>query len=111
MSKRKALVILSALLALLVLPGLVMAQEGAQEDGDAAAIQIASSEISAAFAMAIASSICGIAQGRAVIAACEGMARNPSAGGQIRGTLIIGLVLIESLAIYTLLISLIILVG
>jgi F-type H+-transporting ATPase subunit c len=35
------------------------------------------------------------------------MARNPSAGGQIRGSLLIGLVLIESLAIYTLLIGLV----
>jgi F-type H+-transporting ATPase subunit c len=48
-----------------------------------------------------------LAQGRAVSAACEAIARNPSAGGQIRGALIIGLVLIESLAIYSLLIGLV----
>ena len=34
-------------------------------------------------------------------------ARNPSAAGEIRGVLILGLVLIESLSIYVLLISLI----
>lgn len=62
--------------------------------------------IAAAFAMSIASSICGLAQGRSVIAACEGIARNPGAAGDIRGSLIIGLVLIESLAIYTLLVAL-----
>ena len=40
-------------------------------------------------------------------AAVEGIARNPSAAGDIRGLLILGLVLIESLVIYVLLISLI----
>jgi len=54
--------------------------------------------------MAIASGICGLAQGKAVAAAVEGMARNPSASGAIRLSLIIGLALIESLALYTLLI-------
>ena len=41
-------------------------------------------------------------------AACDGIARNPSAAGQIRFALIFGLVLIESLVIYVLLISLVI---
>ena len=40
-------------------------------------------------------------------AAAEAIARNPSAAGDIRGALILGLVLIESLVIYVLLISLI----
>lgn len=106
MSKRIAVVTLTALFALILLPGLAMAQDAdsATNESDVTVWKY----ISAAFGMAIASSICGMAQGRSVIAACEGMARNPSAGGQIRGTLIIGLVLIESLAIYTLLITLII---
>ncbi|HCC69236.1 MAG TPA: ATP synthase F0 subunit C, partial [Nitrospiraceae bacterium] len=41
--------------------------------------------------------------------ACEGIARNPGASGKIMTTLIIGLALIESLAIYTLVVVLIIL--
>ena len=40
-------------------------------------------------------------------AAAEAIARNPGAAGDIRGSLLLGLVLIESLAIYVLLISLI----
>ena len=60
--------------------------------------------ISAGFAMAIASSICGLAQGRAISAACEGLARNPGAAPAIRFALLLGLALIESLAIYTLVI-------
>ena len=60
--------------------------------------------ITSGFAMAMASSICALAQGRAISAACEGMARNPGAAPAIRFALLLGLVLIESLALYTLLI-------
>ena len=58
--------------------------------------------ISAGFAMAFASGICGLAQGKAISAACEGLARNPGAAPAIRFALLLGLALIESLAIYTL---------
>ena len=60
--------------------------------------------ISAGFSMAIASGLCGLAQGKAVAGAAEAMARNPSAAGAIRFALLLGLVLIESLALYTLVI-------
>ena len=60
--------------------------------------------ISAGFSMAIASGLCGLAQGNAVGKATEAMARNPGAAGAIRGALLLGLVLIESLALYTLVI-------
>jgi len=60
--------------------------------------------ITSGFAMAIASSGCGIAQGRAISAACEGLARNPGAAPAIRFALLLGLALIESLALYTLVI-------
>ena len=55
-----------------------------------------------AFAMAIASGLCGLGQGKAVAAAAEGIARNPGAGGAIRVVLILGLAFIESLALFTL---------
>jgi F-type H+-transporting ATPase subunit c len=58
--------------------------------------------ITSGFSMAIASAACGLAQAKAVAASAEGMARNPSAAGAIRFALIFGLVLIESLALYTL---------
>jgi F-type H+-transporting ATPase subunit c len=63
--------------------------------------------ITSGFSMAIASALCGLAQSRAVAAACEGMARNPGSAASIRFALILGLVLIESLALYTLVIILI----
>lgn len=65
------------------------------------------SVITGGFALAIAAAFGALAQGRGVSAAAEGIARNPSAAGEIRGALILGLVLIESLVIYVLLISLI----
>jgi len=48
-----------------------------------------------------------IAQGKSIVAALEGIARQPQSAGEIRTTMIIGLALIESLAIYCLVISLI----
>lgn len=58
--------------------------------------------ITAGFAMAIASAVCGMAQAKATAAAAEGLARNPAAAPAIRFALLLGLVLIESLALYTL---------
>jgi F-type H+-transporting ATPase subunit c len=63
--------------------------------------------ITGGFALAIAASFGALAQARGLSAATEGIARNPSAAAEIRGSLILGLVLIESLVIYVLLISLI----
>jgi len=56
-------------------------------------------------AMGIASGLCGLGQGKAVASASEAMARNPGAQAGIRFALILGLVLIESLALYTLVIT------
>ena len=63
--------------------------------------------ITAGFALAIAAAFGAMSQAKGLSAAVEGIARNPSAAGEIRGNLILGLVLIESLVIYVLLISLI----
>ncbi|MBV8892691.1 MAG: ATPase [Acidobacteria bacterium] len=60
--------------------------------------------ITSGFAMAIASAVCGLAQARATAAAAEGLARNPAARPGIQLALILGLALIESLALYTLVI-------
>jgi len=72
---------------------------------DAAAAGVRS-PITNAFAMAIASGLCGLAQAKAVASSAEGMARNPGAAAAIRFALLLGLVLIESLALYTLVVIL-----
>lgn len=84
------------LLALLLVASPVFAQ-----DGGGATNWVA---ITSGFSMAIASGLCALGQGKAIAGAAEGMARNPAAAGAIRGALILGLVLIESLALYVLVI-------
>ena len=61
----------------------------------------------AGFGMAIAAFGCGIGMGLGIKSAVEGIARNPEASGKVTVTLLIGLALIESVAIYTLVIALI----
>jgi F-type H+-transporting ATPase subunit c len=63
--------------------------------------------IAAGFPLGLAAGLGAIGQAMSVAKATEALARNPSAAGEIRGVLILGLVLIESLVIYVLLISLI----
>jgi F-type H+-transporting ATPase subunit c len=64
--------------------------------------------LAAAFVLGIAAAAGAIGQSRAIVAACEGIARNPGAAGAIRLAMIIGLALIESLVIYALVIAFII---
>jgi F-type H+-transporting ATPase subunit c len=85
----------------LLLPNLALAQEAAQATGAGASW----GHLSAALVLAIGAAAGATAQGRTAVAACDGMARNPGAAGQIRGIAFLGLVLIESLVIYTLVIA------
>jgi len=82
------------------------AQEAAEAAGGGSTVA-QWSIITAGFALAIAAAFGALGQSRGLAAAVEGIARNPSAAGEIRGNLILGLVLIESLVIYVLLIALI----
>ena len=82
----------------------------AQETASAAGSPLVQwSIITAGFALGIAALGGALGQGKAVAAAVEAIARNPSASNDIRANLLLGLVLIESLVIYVLLISLILL--
>jgi len=67
------------------------------------------SVIAAGLAIGIAALGTGIGQGNAVNGATQGIARNPGAYGNIFTAMIVGLALIESLCIYSLVVSLIIL--
>src|SRR5438552_441038 len=97
MRKLHAALLLSFVLLAFVTP--VLAQGGAATETSNKAAWVV---ITSGFAMAFASAICGLAQGKAIAAACEGLARNPGATPAIRFALLLGLALIESLAIYTL---------
>ncbi len=67
------------------------------------------SVLAAGIGMALASGLCGLGQGRATAAAVDAMARQPGAAGRIQTAMIIGLALIESLALYVFVIAAILL--
>jgi F-type H+-transporting ATPase subunit c len=96
---------LVVVLAAFVLATPAYAQEATTAPSDSGLVQW--SIITAGFALAFAAAFGALGQGKAVSSAVEGIARNPGAAGDIRGALILGLVLIESLVIYVLLIALI----
>lgn len=83
----------------LLLPNVAFAEGAAMGGG------VGWGHFSAALVLAIGAAAGATAQGRTAVAACDGMARNPGAAGQIRGIAFLGLVLIESLVIYTLVIA------
>jgi F-type H+-transporting ATPase subunit c len=63
----------------------------------------------AGFGLAIAAFGGALGQGRTASAALDGIARNPGASGKIFTPMILGLALIESLVIYSLIISILLL--
>lgn len=105
MSKRSVLTVALVIAAGVFAP--LYAQETAAAAGKYSPEMVKWSIIVAGFALAVAAAFGALAQGKGISAAAEAIARNPSAAGDIRGALILGLVLIESLVIYVLLISLI----
>jgi F-type H+-transporting ATPase subunit c len=64
--------------------------------------------IGAVVGFGIAAGLCGLGQGRVAAAACEGLARNPGAYKGVPLPLILGLVFIETLVIFTLVVVLLI---
>lgn len=78
------------------------------QDAPAAAGGVKWGVIGAAFVLGISAAAGAIGQAKAIAAAVEGIARNPSAAGPIRLSMIIGLALIESLVIYALVIAFVI---
>jgi F-type H+-transporting ATPase subunit c len=78
------------------------AETNAQDVGMSAAL-------AAGLAIGIAAAGCGLGQGRAGAAALEGIARNPNASDKLFTPMILVLALIESLAIYALVIAIMLL--
>jgi F-type H+-transporting ATPase subunit c len=96
MKKVTMLVLALVMLALVIAPA-SFAQEAAGGGGTRGTLAIA-----AAFGMALAALGGALGQGKVASAACEGIARNPGAAGAIRAAMILGLVFIETLALFTL---------
>ncbi|MDR2161993.1 MAG: ATP synthase F0 subunit C [Desulfovibrio sp.] len=70
---------------------------------------VSSSYLGAALVLGIAACGCGVGMGLGLKGCLEGTARNPEVGGKLMVTLLLGLAIIESLAIYALVISLVLL--
>ncbi len=94
-------------LVVLLFPGLALAQ--APAGGPAGSWVGPFGVLVSGLAMAFAAGLCALGQGRAIAAAVEAMARQPGAAARIQTAMIIGLALIESLAIYVLVVAMILL--
>jgi len=107
---RKSLVVGLSVLVSLLWASLALAAEAAGGTPSAGLGSFFSfSMLAAGLGIGIAAHGTGIGQGIAVSRSVEGIARNPEASGKITVTMLIGLAMIESLAIYALVVSLIIL--
>ncbi len=73
------------------------------------AIQLAIVCLGAGVAIGFAALGAGIGMGMGALGACQGVARNPEAKGVITTTMILGMALVESCAIYGLVIALVLL--
>jgi F-type H+-transporting ATPase subunit c len=100
MRRLAGFVLLLIVVGMVTMPAFAQAQAG--ESGKPPEHVATWIVIASGFSMAIAAAFCGIAQSRVAAAACEGMARNPAAAGAIRLAMILGLVFIETLALFTL---------
>lgn len=89
-----------AVVAVALAPELAFAQ-----GGEAAAGSDWGIAIGAGLAIGLAGLGCGIGQGTAANGAVQGIARNPGAAGQIQTPMIIALALIESIALYGLIVG------
>ncbi len=84
----------------------VWAEETTSEtEGKATTSNVKWGALAAAFAIGLVGFAGALGQGKAISSACEGLARNPGAGGAIRTSLLLGLAFIESIVIYALLIA------
>ncbi|NLD35802.1 MAG: ATP synthase F0 subunit C [Desulfatiglans sp.] len=101
---KKIMVTVMAFIAVSGLSSIAHAGENAAASAGLWAVALMA--IACALAICIAASCTGIAMGYAINGAMQGVSRNPEAGGRIFTMLILGLALIESLCIYALLISL-----
>lgn len=108
MKKALALILLS-LLVVSLLASVVFAEEAVAPANDAKFRYFGMAVLGSGLAIGLAALGTGIGMGVGLRAAAEGVARNPGASGKITTTLIIGLAMIESLAIYALVVVLIVL--
>ena len=94
-----------SMLATLLAASTALAQDAAANEQDVGM----AAALGAGLAIGIAAAGCGVGQGRAGAAALDGIARNPNASDKLFTPMILVLALIESLAIYALVIAIMLL--
>jgi F-type H+-transporting ATPase subunit c len=102
MRKTTAYIFMAMVLLFVAMPA--FAQTPGSEAGGATSFYWAI-PIGAGAAIGIAAGLCGLGQGKATASAVEALARNPGARPGIFIFLLLGLALIESLALYALVIA------
>lgn len=89
-------------LALVLLAGAALAEEAASADATSM------KAIAAAVTIGLASVAGAISMGMAISKASEGISRQPEAAGEIRSSMMLGLVFIETAIIYALIVAILI---
>lgn len=95
---KKAAIVLVAVIALLAIAPGAFAQTAPEGK---AAINTTALAVAVGFGLAIAAFGGALGQGKIASAACEGIARNPGAAGNIRTAMLLGLVFVETLSLFT----------
>jgi len=95
---KKVAVLVVALIAILMIAPAAFAQGAPAEK---APVNTTTLALAVGFGLAIAAFGGALGQGRIASAACEGIARNPGAAGNIRAAMLIGLVFVETLSLFT----------
>jgi len=102
---KKYIFIILIFIALTSIQAFAQEESGAKDTG----ISFGMIALACVIGVGIGAAGVGIGQGLATKSAVEGIARNPGTSGKVTVTLIIGLAMMESLVIYTLVVALIIL--
>ncbi len=97
--KKAAVVVLALVAVMMIIAPAAFAQGAAP--AEKAPLNATALAIAAGFGVAIAAFGGGLGQGRIAAAACEGIARNPGAGGGVRAAMLLGLVFVETLTLFT----------
>ncbi len=106
--KRSLTVLILVMVSLMLFAPSVFAED-AKAAGDSKLSYYGMAVLGCGLAIGLAALGTGIGMGHGLRGATEGTARNPGVSGKIMTTLIIGIAMIESLAIYALVVVLIVL--
>ncbi len=102
MVRKMWMMVSTALVVLMASPMLAMAQESAAGGGGARGGLIG---LGIGLGLGIAAFGCGMGQGKLAASAMESIGRNPNSANQLFVPMIIGLAFVESLTLYSLVIS------